>query len=94
MDTAIQFPTVLPEGNVSVEEAVVPASLLACCTKAIGVLPPEGDATVNVNEAPAVAPVESVTVTLCGKDPAWEGVPERTPLALNVNPSTPAPDHV
>ena len=50
--------------------------------------------TFNGSEALAVFPAESFTVTFCVNDPAAEGVPERTPDALNVSPSTPAPDHV
>jgi hypothetical protein len=50
--------------------------------------------TVKVSEALAVAPVESFTVTLCRKLPACEGVPESSPVALNVKLSAPVPDHV
>jgi hypothetical protein len=94
MDTAIQLLAVLFEGNVSAEEEVVPASLLVCCIKVIEVPPPEVDVTVSVSEAPAIAPVESFTVTICVKVPACDGVPESTPVALNVKPSAPVPDQV
>jgi hypothetical protein len=82
------------EANVSVEEEVVPASVLLCCTKLIEVPPPDTDATVNVREALAVAPVESFTVTFCANVPACDGVPESSPVPLNVKPSTPVPDQV
>jgi hypothetical protein len=88
------FVSVLFEGNVSVEEEVVPASLLVCCIEVIEVPPPDADATVSVSEALAVAPVESLTVMACVNVPNCEGVPESNPVPLKVKPSTPAPDHV
>jgi hypothetical protein len=94
MDTAIQLLGVLFEAKVSVEEEVVPASLLVCCIKVIELPPPDVDATVSASEMLAVAAVESFTVTVCVNVPAAEGVPESSPVALNVKPSTPVPDQV
>ncbi len=76
------------------EEAVIPGICARMLHQGDRSATADEDATVNVSEALAVAPIESVTVTLCGKVPAWEGVPERTPPVLNVKPSTPVPDHV
>jgi hypothetical protein len=53
-----------------------------------------GAETVNVREVLAIVPAESFTATLCVKVPVCEGVPESSPLALNVKPSTPVPDQV
>ena len=50
--------------------------------------------TLNGSEALAVFPAESFTVTFCVNDPAAEGVPESSPVLLNVSPSTPVPDQV
>ena len=94
MHTAIKLLGVLFTANANVEEEVVPASLLVCCSKAIEVPPPVVEVTVSVSEAVAVAPLESFTVTVCVNVPACEGVPESTPVPLNVKPSTPVPDHV
>jgi hypothetical protein len=53
-----------------------------------------GAVTLSVSEALAMTPAESFTVTICVNVPACEGVPESSPVGLNVKLSTPVPDHV
>jgi hypothetical protein len=50
--------------------------------------------TVSESEALAVFPAESFTVTPCVNVPVRVGVPESSPVPLNVKPSAPVPDHV
>jgi len=67
MTTAIKFPAVLFEGNASVEELVVPASLLACCARRIPVT------VVTVKFDPLLAAPLTVTTTLPVVAPAGTG---------------------
>src|SRR5438445_505957 len=57
MTTAIKSPAALFEGNASVEELVVPASLLACCARRIPVT------VVTVKFDPLLAAPLTVTTT-------------------------------